>query len=183
MANTGIPMVAMTLPLMVLLLVPVVIIEASIVRKSLNLDWRKSIKTMLGANLVTTFLGLPLSNLISMVIAFAAKFVVPDSTFAHHRTLLKATFGTYWFDDRYFTFTSEGKLIRPMPYEPWWYFVLAVSVAFFINLLVSFYLEYRFMRGRIVAPDRDLRQASLRANSVSYVFLLAATILIAILKR
>jgi hypothetical protein len=179
LANTGAPMVAITLPMMILLLVPIILIEGVIVKRDLCITWKQSFRVVTVANLITTFIGLPLSNIVSWLLAIIAKFAVPNSSFVTHRTVLKATLGSYWFDDHFFTFTADGKLVRPFPNEPAWYFVVALSIAWSINLIASFYLEYMHMRRHIEAPKSSLWRTSLKANSASYLFLLVITMLVA----
>ena len=60
-ANTGLPMLFFQLPYLALLLVPVVAIEAAVLRKRLGFDHLESFGGAMRANLVSTFAGFPLA--------------------------------------------------------------------------------------------------------------------------
>ena len=178
LANTGIPMVFITIPMMGVALIPIVLIETGVVRWVLKEGWWKTARTMFTANLITTMLGLPISNLIAYLIYLCSSPFLSLDFASTHRTILKAFIANHWFNDVYLTFSKDGSLVRPFPREPAWYFAVAVSFAFFINLFISFYLEYRYMKPRFSAPNKLQKKASLLANTASYLFLLISAIVL-----
>src|SRR5262245_44810039 len=60
-ANAGLPMIGVQMHLMVVALLPVVVIEAAVLRMRLGLPTLRSIVGSLLANAVSTFVGIPLT--------------------------------------------------------------------------------------------------------------------------
>ena len=61
LGNAGLPMIFVELPVLVVALVPVVGLEAALLRRSLAIPWRQAIRDVFGANLLSTFVGVPLA--------------------------------------------------------------------------------------------------------------------------
>ena len=61
LANAGIPMIVITFPLMLICLLPVIIIEAYILKKQLNISTKESIISSTIANSFSTIIGIPLT--------------------------------------------------------------------------------------------------------------------------
>ena len=67
-ANAGLPMLVLALPLMTGALLPVVAVEAWVLAPALGLGLRVAARLSLVANLVSTFVGVPLTWLGLMVL-------------------------------------------------------------------------------------------------------------------
>jgi hypothetical protein len=61
LADAGIPMIALTLPLMLMLLIPVIVIEGLLCKKWLGLTNWEAMKSNAVSNLVSTLVGIPLA--------------------------------------------------------------------------------------------------------------------------
>jgi hypothetical protein len=187
LANTGIPMVMMTMPLMVVVLAPIVLLEAWVVKRITGESFKRTLSVMLRANLWTTVLGLPLSNLLTWLMNVAAEAVLPRitrDTFHAHGPLLKALLRNHWFDPiKAYDMTrgADGVWIKPV--EPWWYFGLALTFAFLVHLLVSTWIEYSYMKRHLQNPAPVVKQAAIRANLASYCFLVLVTLTIMFVQR
>lgn len=59
LANTGVPMIAVELPTMIVALVPIILLEAAIYRQAGPMPWRDAWRGSSWANLASTFLGVP----------------------------------------------------------------------------------------------------------------------------
>jgi hypothetical protein len=174
LANTGIPMAVATMSSMIILFIPVVAIESLIVSKITNIPFSKSAKTMAVANLITTFIGMPLANVISWIYSLGGNVVLslfPQSFAQSHSTFLRALVNFYWYDNFDHMKYMATHIKEPRPTLPLWYSALALGLAFLVNLGVSYYLEYRYMSRILDNPKPQLKRASLIANASSYVFL------------
>lgn len=186
LANSGIPAIAITLPLMILALIPVAFLETAVVHRMVRDGFWRTFRAVLGANAFTTVIGLPLSNVVSYLLSFGGAFLLklfPHQAVESHRTLIKATFFHYWYDNVHVTTDASGNIIRPYPQEPYWYFILAGCTALFVHLLVSWYLEYWYIQRKLASPKPLLRKAALLANAASYGFLAAGVIVLGLSRR
>jgi len=80
LADAGIPMIALTLPLMLILLIPVILIEAFLCKRWLRLTNWEAMKSNTVANLVSTIVGVPLAWAIMLGLQFAAMASVDQRT-------------------------------------------------------------------------------------------------------
>jgi len=186
LANTGIPMVFMTIPFMMLALIPVILVETLVVWRITGATLRKALSVMTAANIITTVVGLPLANLLTWFMALCAgPFTVHIRNTADmpHRMLLKATLMNWYYCDNYWVIGPNGRVVRPLLHEVVWYMPLALAVAFLVNLLVSHWLEYRYMCTELEAPRPLLRRASFRANVCSYFVLVLGALLLALTRK
>ena len=67
-ADIGLPMLFVVWPPLVLLLLPVIAIEASCAHRVLGLDWRRALSVSGRANLISTLLGVPLAWLLIVLL-------------------------------------------------------------------------------------------------------------------
>lgn len=61
LANAGLPMLLVVGPALVVALLPIVLIEAGIYRRRIGVPWGRAVCGSLGANLLSTFVGVPLT--------------------------------------------------------------------------------------------------------------------------
>jgi hypothetical protein len=68
LANAGVPMLALHLPAMVVLLVPIIAIEVLVARRLIPLTTSRLIRGVAGANVVSTLIGIPLTWALMLVL-------------------------------------------------------------------------------------------------------------------
>jgi hypothetical protein len=61
LANAGVPMLAVQLPILLLLLLPIIALEAAVFVRLLKLPWRGAFAIATAANLASTVVGVPLT--------------------------------------------------------------------------------------------------------------------------
>jgi hypothetical protein len=70
LADAGIPMIAITLPGMLLLLAPVIALETIVIRKQTAIPFKSVLKANALANIASTILGMPLAWLAMLLLEF-----------------------------------------------------------------------------------------------------------------
>jgi hypothetical protein len=70
LADAGVPMIFLTFPLMVILLVPIILIEAFLYKKWLGLTNRDAMRSSIISNLVSTIIGVPVAWAIMLGVEF-----------------------------------------------------------------------------------------------------------------
>jgi hypothetical protein len=81
LANIGIPMIFVQWPLMLCALVPVIVVEALLVRRWVSLSYREAFAGITKANLLSTAVGIPLAWGIMLAIEFGV--AMPLAMAAH----------------------------------------------------------------------------------------------------
>ena len=74
LANVGLPMLVIQWPMMALALVPVIVLEAVLVRDLLDLPFWAAMAGMAKANLLSTLVGIPLAWIAALILEFGALF-------------------------------------------------------------------------------------------------------------
>jgi|SRR5579863_8307214 len=133
LADAGIPMIALTLPLMLLLLVPVVGIEALLYRKWLQLKTWEAIKSSAASNVASTVVGIPLAWLLMFVLELGMFGLIASSkTIQNWRSpiaeIVSLLLGSAWIGP------PEGKNVWMIPAA-----TLVLLIPFFF---VSYVIEY-----------------------------------------
>jgi len=72
LADAGVPMIVFTLPAMVILLIPVILVEGALCKKWLGLTTWEAIKSNTASNLASTIIGVPAAWLAMLGVEFAA---------------------------------------------------------------------------------------------------------------
>ena len=72
----GIPMIVVTLPAMVMLLVPVIVIEGLLCKRWLGLTTLQAIKSNAVSNLASTIIGVPVAWAIMLAVEFGTLGVI-----------------------------------------------------------------------------------------------------------
>jgi len=67
-ANAGVPVIATTAGFMITLLIPIILIEAAILRKYLDIGYKKAIKPSMCANVLSTIAGLPMAFVFTLAL-------------------------------------------------------------------------------------------------------------------
>jgi hypothetical protein len=167
--NTGIPMLAVTLPGMVILLLPVIALESVIARKEFS-GWWPAWRTIALANLFSTFVGVPwawlqvmLFQMISSMFLALAGYMIPSTPTESSNTwayVFAVLFSPAW-------------LVPFRGFEEALYWTVPLSTL--VLLLPYCYASYRselWMAERLLrrqgASAPGLARLLLRANVCSY---------------
>ena len=70
LADAGIPMIAFTLPAMIILLIPIIAVEAFLCKKWLQLTWWQAMKSNAASNLTSTLVGVPVAWAIMLAVGY-----------------------------------------------------------------------------------------------------------------
>jgi hypothetical protein len=68
LANTGVPMIAVQLPVMAIALLPIVLVEAAIYLRLGGTSWSSAWRGSLLANAVSTFIDIPIAWFVQLMI-------------------------------------------------------------------------------------------------------------------
>jgi hypothetical protein len=163
-ADAGIPLIALTIPAMLVLIVPVVLIEALVYKRLLRRKLSKCVVPVLLANLASTLIGIPL------VCIFRICALLVGALFVHALqvdSLFQTQFGT--FLTRLF---SGIVILRPGEALSTPGFFIIFGAELTIAYLVSVWYELRTIRKLLKADDPEvLKKAAWISNAFSYAFL------------
>jgi len=167
-ANAGVPMIFVTLPWMLVALIPVILLEGLIMARRHTLSYLRAGKIMGLANAVSTIFGVPLTWGILLGVQ-----ILTGGGSSHGMD------GTL---DRFLAVTWQAPWLVPYESELYWMIPAAflfLSVPFF---LASWFIE-TFIARKMAAdiPLPALRRSVLNANLVSYCLIDAAVIIAAIM--
>jgi hypothetical protein len=174
LADAGLPMIALTFPLMLILLIPVIVVEALLCKKWLGLSTWQAMKSNALSNLASTIFGVPLAWAIMLALEFAAFGIVERSDAI--RNWHSPIASVVWF------FLSSAWIGPPSAANVWIIpsAILALLIPFF---LVSYLIEYLVVRSMVGMPEGgsprlgnpNVRKAVRNANLVTYGAMFFAT--------
>lgn len=169
LANVGLPMLAIVLPLSVPAFIPVVAIESWVVRRALNVSWRVAVTQMMKGNFFSTLIGIPLAWVASVVIEFLLAFLVVNA--AGSKSYPPPGVGEIG------SVILSAPWLGPFEEGGYWVLPLAMIVLLVPFFFASYWAESWYIgRGLCPeAPDRA-RRAVWRANVFSYIGLFIATV-------
>jgi hypothetical protein len=163
LADVGLPMIALTFPAMVVLLVPIVLLEAWVLRKWLSIGARTAIKASFLANAASTIVGVPGAWAVVLIL----EFFLPLSA--------RSVDGTRSPLEVAFSVLVRSAWIAPTRDTAW---MIPVAV---LGLLVPTYFASVLIEGLIIdhmltwsdqegvtLTDRNIHWAVWKANLVSY---------------
>lgn len=157
-ANVGVPMVALTLPVSVVALIPIIIIEAYIFNRG-GFAFKWALKWNAIANIITTFIGIPLTWVILVALEMV---VVGGGCQESVSTLPQKIYGVVTRAPWLCPFESELHWMVPTAY-------LILLVPFFF---ISWKVESWVIRKRNKSLDQTLiNKLCLRGNVVTYALL------------
>ena len=154
-ANIGVPMIFVTLPTMVIALLPIIILEALLALPTLKLPYRKLLKCFSIANLVSTFVGIPVAWFLLVVLQMVTGGGGAHGLSSPVARLLAVTWQAPWL------IPYESDLVWMIPAA-----TLVLLVPFFF---ASWWVEY--LVAKRVLPDADkivLRRSLRNVNFLSY---------------
>ncbi len=158
-ANAGLPMLFVVYPGFMAAFIPVIFIEFFYLRKSFkNCSLKKLFCGVLGANLVSTLLGVPLTWLAALGVQMIFGGGTPYGLNGFVRKLYAAVVQAPWL----------------IPYEDaWWLVPSAFTVIMLYFFLSSWLIEYGVMY-LLFHKSYDkvlIREPLFKANLISYIFL------------
>jgi len=72
-ANAGVPVIGTTAGIMIMLLIPIILIEAAILRKYLDIGYKKALKPSMCANVLSTIAALPMAFVFTLALGEATQ--------------------------------------------------------------------------------------------------------------
>ena len=188
-ADAGVPMIFLTFPAMVVLLLPIIALEAWIYRRLLPIDMKTAAKSSSIANIASTIVGIPIAWGATLLFEFGlfwaiTKFPGSDQLMNNWgRSPLMRVVGTI----------LASAWLGPDEKHLYWMIPLAVIVLMVPSFLISVWIEARIVDHIIDLPEaksdnalsNPVRVAVWKANVVSYGLLIAgstAWLLIALLR-
>jgi hypothetical protein len=177
-ADTGLPMILVEWPAVILALLPVILIEAAVHRRQFGTPYRKALYPVGVANLASTFIGYPLAWMLRMVGQFVLSLLlmlvmqfVGESSNASMDSisakLVSAVVHSAWLPgdaERELWMLPAASLIGLVP-------------AFFVSVYSEAWVLRRLMKGE---DKLTILAFSYRANLASYAFLAAIAVVILI---
>ena len=172
--DAGIPMIAFTLPAMIVLLIPITAVEGLLCRKWLQLTWWQAMKSNAASNFASTVVGVP--------VAWASMLGVGYGTMG---LLDKANLTDKWHSpiaNLIFLFLSSA-WIPPTSDNTLWIVPAATLCLLIPFFFASYGVEYVVMRHMIGMPEGGppnfsyprVRIAVRNANLVTYGLMFLAT--------
>lgn len=161
-ANVGVPMIVITLPSMFLLLIPIILIEAKVISKTLDINYKKAIPPAIYANVASTIIGVPFAWLISMTIQNITSGGSGGGSDTIWGILMSFTLHGAWL-------TELDSFIFPLA------LLFGLLPAYYISVLI----EYGFIKGSFTEKSSPLvKKAVINANRLSYSFLVLICIVV-----
>jgi hypothetical protein len=169
-ADVGVPMIFVTLPGMVLGLIPIVLIESWMLARRIGRKPGAVIKAITLANLYSTFLGIPLTWLGLLVVQTTLGVVA--------MLLFMAKVPMHWAD------SFAGNLLATTIQAPWmgperpnWTYPTATLILLIPFFFASWKSELGVVRNHIKdVPAEELKVGVRDANLASYALLVAITL-------
>ncbi|HEY5548391.1 MAG TPA: hypothetical protein VIL17_02205 [Coriobacteriia bacterium] len=163
-ANAGLPMLAIAWPLSWAALIPIVVIEAVVGRRMAALTWGRALLATAAANIVSTFVGIPLT----WGALLAVQFVVPNGG--------GAALSIDTFLGKVFAVTVQAPWLLPWEADLHWMVPAALLFMLPFFGVVSVYTERPILRW-IAKCDKDVARAwSWRANLTTYGIMITAVL-------
>jgi hypothetical protein len=166
LADVGLPMIFLTLPLMIGALIPVILLEILITKPLLGMGYGKTAWVVSVANVISTLAGVPLAWIAVLLVDYLLFFVgmhlpMPNVKEGPVLEVIEVILFPAW---------NGG------PDEPGFYWVAPVAtIALLIpSFFASWYIEALTISRMVKSEWPLVRSASLKANLVSYAFLLLA---------
>ncbi|GFK94813.1 hypothetical protein NNJEOMEG_02661 [Fundidesulfovibrio magnetotacticus] len=160
LANIGVPMILLTLPGMVLTLIPVVLLEVWVLAGRLTLPARTAFRVSAWANAATTFVGVP----VTWFLLYLLEMFTGGGQAYGIETPLQKFLAVTWQAPWLIPYEMDGNLRWMVPTAAMWLLVP--------SFFTSWWLETRVARRLLKDADpARLSAAMLRANLLSYVFL------------
>jgi hypothetical protein len=163
-ANAGVPMIFLTFPGMMKLLIPVILIESYFSKDRIKESFFESCWIFGIANFISTVIGIP----ITWFILVAIEMIVTDGGRAYGLS-------TLWH--KILAVTVQAPWLIPYEKDLHWMIPVAIIVLLIPYFLVSWWSEYIIVKKILTFKDPILLKSTIfRANIISYMFLLVVVI-------
>lgn len=164
LADAGIPMIAYTFPAMLTALLPIILVETSVIGKALDLPFKKILLPNGLANAVSTIAGFPIAwgLLFGLELLTIGGNCGPGfDTFSSG--VITVILESAWLCPR------EGKLYWLVPVA----FINCLIVAFFLSVLIEYFIMKKMLKGQ---DKEKVKKAAYKANTISYALLILLNI-------
>jgi hypothetical protein len=174
LADAGVPMILLTFPAMLMLLIPVIVIEGLLCKKWLGLTMAEAMKSNAASNLASTIIGIPVAWAIMLGVEFVTFGIIERSNpIQNWRSPLAQVI---WF------FLGSA-WIGPPSEKNVWVIPAATLVLLVPFFLASYGIEYLVVKHMVGMPEggppnlayRRVRIAVRNANLVTYGAMFVAT--------
>jgi hypothetical protein len=159
-ANAGVPMIALTFPVMLAALIPIILIEAKVLSEFFKIRYWFTLLPSLAANLLSTLIGFPLS----WCLLFGVELLTTGGS---------AAFGISTALGKIIAVTLQSAWLIPYENELGWMMPIAAAVgfipAYFISVSSEAWVVRKFFRDR---DPKDVWRAVRKANRVTYGLLI-----------
>lgn len=162
--DMGLPMIMRSIVLMAVALIPIILLETYFVGKNLQVDAKKVITPVAVANLVSTFVGIPVTWILLVVLEFASV-----------NALVAIFERDPWTD--LFSVTLGAPWVAPRGHNEEWVVIGAMLFLLVPYGLASWFIEYFVVKAMfakkpdVTASSNDLKRAVGKANLISYLLL------------
>jgi hypothetical protein len=163
LADIGLPMIFITLPLMFAGLIPVVFLETWVARPLLGANYGETFRAVTKANLISTAIGVPLAWLAMLALDLLMWALGGQLLEKVPETPLLNLIGVILFPS---WLVSES--------DSYWTIPVAAIALLIPTFFASWLLEAFFVAKDINVDRPIVRYAMFKANAVSYCFLLLA---------
>jgi hypothetical protein len=166
LADVGVPMIFIQWPLMICALMPVIAIEALVIRKRLSLSYGRAFGGAAKANVISTLAGVPLAWALMLILEFATLYPLSLAAEKWHWSLHSPVFYVFYVLGIAWT----GPAVTSA-----WPIALAATLLLVPTFFVSVRLERRFYRRSYAEIDAGVVDRSVWfANLCSYALLFVA---------
>jgi hypothetical protein len=156
-------MLAVSLPAMVILFVPILVIEACVIFKRINISLSRSFKTVCVTNLASTFLGIPVTWAVLVLL----------QELVYYRTGVAGGLLTDTVVDKLFAVTWQAAWLGGSGEELNW-MIPGATVVLFVPFFFASWVIEMWISGRWLLREVDrvlVKRATFWANLYSYSLL------------
>jgi hypothetical protein len=157
-ADIGVPMIFVTMPMMVIALIPIILIESFILARKIRASVKSVLWATSAANIISTFIGIPITWALLVLI----QILTGGGRAYQIHTLL----------GRFLSVTWQGPWLIPWESELYW-MVPAASLFLLIPFFFASYAVEYVITNKMIKqiPRNDVRKGVYIANIASYALL------------
>ncbi len=172
-ADTGLPMIIVGMPYLILLLIPIIFIESYVFQKELKLGYKRLFKAVGLANIASTLAGYPLS----WIILFGVELLT-TGLYAFFIGSRSPHYNRFWetiLNIIGFVLSAAWLIPWNIETEGYWMIPLAMSIGLIPAYYISVYMESRVIQ-KYFREDYEtfqkIKPICRKANMYSYLFLI-----------
>ena len=157
-ANMGVPMLFITLPMMIVGLLPIIAVEGYIIKKRLSLKPKQAFRSAAISNVFSTFIGLPITWFVLVFL----QIITGGGTSHGINTPLEKFLAVTW----------QAPWLVPYEREIYW-MVPAAMLVLFIPFFFASWKSEAFVISKLhkdIDPQ-TINAACLKANAITYIML------------